>query len=40
MQTISMGSRVAAFFSAMAITGLMLTAYFTPTASAATGIIA
>jgi hypothetical protein len=40
MQTISTGSRVAAFFSAMAMTAFMLTAYFTPTASVATGIIA
>ena len=38
--TVSLGSRVAAFFSAMAITGLMLTAYFAPPASAAVGIVA
>ncbi|HSG33919.1 MAG TPA: hypothetical protein VLA37_05240 [Sphingomonadaceae bacterium] len=38
--TVSIGSRVAAFFSAMAITGLMLTAYFAPPASAAVGIVA
>ena len=36
----STGNRVAAFFSAMAITGLMLTAYFAPPASAAVGIVA
>jgi hypothetical protein len=38
--TISIGSRVAAFFSAMAITGFMLTAYFAPPASAAAGFVA
>jgi hypothetical protein len=40
MQTISTGSRVAAFFSAMMLTGFMLTAYFAPPASAAVGFIA
>ena len=40
MQTISLGSRVAAFFSAMAMTGLLLTAYFAPAANAAAGYIA
>lgn len=37
---VSTGSRLAAFFSAMAITGFMLTAYFMPPASAAVGIVA
>lgn len=38
--TVSTGSRVAAFLSAMALTGFMLAAYFAPPASAAAGIIA
>jgi len=37
---VSIGSRVAAFCSAMAITGLMIAAYFAPPASAAVGIVA
>jgi hypothetical protein len=40
MQTLSTGSRVAAFFSAMAMTGFMLAAYFAPPAHAAIGFIA
>jgi hypothetical protein len=37
---VSTGNRIAAFFSAIAITGVMLTAYFAPPASAAMGIVA
>jgi len=40
MQTISLGNRVAAFFSAMALTGFLMAAYIAPPVHAAVGYVA